>query len=161
MTQTQTRKTNRERKDALETPIQYSITIDDETYTDEEYSIDVGAESRGSVLSIGMSLEFIVFESFNDAGKDARDYWAALAKDDPEEFRCMVGDEALVAWALGDWGGPGSTKVRSLDEWLDLWLDIPEEHHAAYDGESCEVKGASEALIQELGFVPTVAYRRY
>jgi hypothetical protein len=153
--------TNRERKAALETPTHYSITIGKETHTDEEYSFDIYSEGgRGAGILLGMSLEYVVFESHEDAGAEARDYWESLARYDPEEFRSMVGDESLVAWALGDWAGPGTTKVRSLDEWLDLWLDIPEEHFASYDGNTCEVKDASPALVEELGFVPKVAYRK-
>ncbi len=59
-----------------------------------------------------------------------------MAENDSKEFVCMVGEETLVAWALGQYAGPGSTHVQSLNEWLDLWLNTPEEHFASYD--SCE-----------------------
>jgi hypothetical protein len=103
--------------------------------------------------------EFYVAENIQAAGEAAREYWEDMVKNDPKEFRCMVGDETLVKWALGESAGPGSTQVNSLEEWLDLWLDTPEEQWASYDGEECDVTACSEDLIEELGFTPTVAYR--
>ena len=102
---------------------------------------------------------FIVFASREDAGQGARDYWADMAANDAAEFRCMVGDDTLVAWAMGQYAGPGSTQVRSLTEWLDLHLDCPEEHYAGYDGEECDVDAAHEDVIDECEFTPAVAYR--
>jgi len=80
--------------------------------------------------------DFILFEDSEIAGEEAREYWEDMAENDSKEFVCMVGEETLVAWALGQYAGPGSTHVQSLNEWLDLWLDTPEEHFASYD--SCE-----------------------
>src|SRR6185369_7834653 len=77
--------------------------------------------------------EFIVAESSEEAGKSARERWADMAENDPKEFTCMVGEETLVQWGLGRSAGPGSTSVCSLEEWLDLWLDTPEEEFASYD----------------------------
>jgi len=82
--------------------------------------------------------EFVIFEDADWAGESAREYWEDLAKNDPEEFACIVGEETLIAWALGQWAGPGTSQVRSLNEWLDLWLDTPEEHFASWDGEERE-----------------------
>jgi hypothetical protein len=104
-------------------------------------------------------LEWFVAESSEVAGEAARKYWEDLAQDDPKEFTCMVGEATLIAWGLGQWAGPGSTTVRSLEEWLDLWLATPEEEFASYDGQECEVSGCSEDLASDLGFTPTVAYR--
>ncbi len=75
-----------------------------------------------------------------------------MAQDDPANFTCMVGEQNLIAWGLGQSAGPGSTAVNSLNEWLDLWLDTPSEHWAGYDGHEYEVEGASEALVDELCF---------
>ena len=102
--------------------------------------------------------EFILAESSEVAGEKAREYWEALAQDDPSEFTGMVGEKTLVAWALGQYAGPGSTQVKSLEEWLDLWLDTPEEQWASYDSEEREVERCGK-LREELGFTPTVAYR--
>jgi len=78
--------------------------------------------------------EFYIFESSEAAGEAAREYWEDMAHNDPKEFTCMVGEETLVQWGLGNWAGPGSTAVQSLQEWLDLWLETPEEHFGSYDG---------------------------
>jgi hypothetical protein len=82
--------------------------------------------------------EFYLFENNEDAGEAARAYWEDMAYNDPKEFTCMVGEETLIQWGLGQWAGPGSTQVQSLQEWLDLWLSIPEEHFASYDGNEGE-----------------------
>ena len=104
------------------------------------------------------SQEFYVAESSEDAGRAARERWAEMAASDPREFTCLVGEETLVRWALGQWAGPGSTQVRSLEEWLDLHLTCPEEEFASYDGDEREVT-RSGYLRDELGFTPRVAYR--
>ncbi|MFA6132389.1 MAG: hypothetical protein WC869_00080 [Phycisphaerae bacterium] len=93
------------------------------------------------------------------AGEKARKRWESMAENDPKEFACMVGETTLVQWGMGHYAGPGSTQVKSLEEWLDLWLDTPNEEFASYDGEEREVEFCSKALEEELGFKPTVAYR--
>lgn len=103
--------------------------------------------------------EFYLFESAEEAGKEARKYYEEMAQDDPEEFACIVGEETLIQWGLGNYAGPGTSQVSSLEEWLDLWLDTPEEMWASYDGEEKEVEVCGKLLSEELGFIPTVAYR--
>lgn len=103
--------------------------------------------------------EFYLALDSESAGELAADYWRDMARDDATEFRHLVGDDALVSWALGEYAGPGSTQVRSLDEWLELWVNTPEEQWASYDGVECEVERVSEDIISEIGFTPTVAYR--
>src|SRR5690606_9846671 len=83
--------------------------------------------------------DYVLFESSEEAGKAAREYWEEMAERDEEEFASLVGQETLVRWALGKAAGPGSSKVSSLEDWLDLWLDTPEEHWARYDGRECIV----------------------
>lgn len=110
------------------------------------------------VVEIG-NLEYYVAEDSENAGKAAREYWEDLANNDPEEFTCIVGKETLVQWALGQSAGPGYVHVSSLEDWLDLTADYPEEQWAGYDGTELEVDSCSESLAEELGFTPTVAYR--
>lgn len=83
--------------------------------------------------------DYYLAEDSEAAGKAAREYWEDMAENDPKEFTCMVGEETLVQWGLGRSAGPGSTHVRSLQEWLDLWLDTPEEQWASYDGNEISV----------------------
>jgi hypothetical protein len=101
---------------------------------------------------------FILSESSENAGLAARERWEDMARNDRSEFACMVGEETLVSWALGEYAGPGSTKVTSLSEWLDLWLDTPFEEWASYDSEEREVERVGK-LVNDLGFKPGVAYR--
>lgn len=82
--------------------------------------------------------EWYLASSSEEAGDIARDYWEDMAKQDYKEFICLVGEETLVSWALGQFAGPGYVKVNCLDDWLDLWLDTPEELFASYDGEERE-----------------------
>jgi hypothetical protein len=135
-------------------PTTDTITIDGERI---EYPI-VTACGRGALIQDG-SREWTVFKDSDDAGQDAREYWANMARNDPAEFALMVGESTLVSWGLGQPAGPGSYKVRSLSAWLDLWLDTPEDHHARYDGEERTVDHIGEDLCEEVGFTPTVAYR--
>jgi hypothetical protein len=104
-----------------------------------------------TLLELEDGTEYAIFESREAAGESAREYWEELAQDDPREFACIIGEETLVQWGLGQFGGPGSTKVKSLEDWLDLWLDTPEEHHARYDGAEVEVSRISPKLGEELG----------
>jgi hypothetical protein len=103
---------------------------------------------------------WIIFRDAEAAGEAARERWADMAHNDPEEFACMVGQETLAAWALGQYAGPGSVQVKSLEEWLDLVADNPAEELASYDGEQVEISNATPAIIEALGFTPTVAYRQ-
>lgn len=105
--------------------------------------------------------EWILFADREDAGKAARAYWQAMAENDPVEFRIMVGEENLIKWAMGESAGPGSNKVTSLNDWLDLFLHVPEEHFAGYDGTEIDIYAGDvgQELIDELGFTPEVAYR--
>jgi hypothetical protein len=72
-----------------------------------------------------------------------------------------VGEENLIKWAMGESAGPGNHKVTSMNDWLDLWLDTPEEHFAGYDGAEIDIDAGDvgQELIDELGFTPEVAYR--
>jgi hypothetical protein len=132
-----------------------ALIIDGEKVTVE----DVHEYGYLPVVDTDDGAEYYLAESSAAAGEIARDYWREMAENDPSEFRCMVGDDTLIAWALGQYAGPGTRQVSSLDEWLDLWLDTPEEQWSSYDGEETEIEAASPALIEALGFTPTVAYR--
>ena len=136
--------------------------------------------------------DYYLAENSGHAGEQARKYWETLAQDDPEELSAIIGTETLISWGLNQYAGPGYSKVRSLQGWLDLWLDTPEEHFAGYDGEECDIDAIcgidldtleffisyntgeegddfDPALVEacrlavditdEIGFVPTVAYR--
>jgi len=120
--------------------------------------IDVDHHGYLPLLTMENGIKFYVAEDSQSAGEAAMKYWEDMANNDSEEFTCLVGTETLVAWGLGQWAGPGLEKVKSLEEWLQLWEDCPEEHFGGYD--SCEYNIDRSGKIQEeLGFKPTVAYR--
>lgn len=102
---------------------------------------------------------WILAEDSETAGKAAREYWEDLSENDPQEMACIIGLDVLIKWGLGQYAGPGYTAVSSLKEWLDLWLDTPEEHFASYDGTEYDIERVGK-LCKEIGFIPTVAYRR-
>lgn len=105
------------------------------------------------MVTIG-NREFYLFIDENDAGEEARKYWEHMAYNDPREFRCIVGDEALVNWCLGQPYAVGNESVSTLDEWLDLWVAHPEEHWASYDGKEREFKSRHPEVDEY-----TIAYR--
>ena len=95
--------------------------------------------------------EYVLFNNRQVAGDKAKEYWEDMSQNDKSEFVCLVGEDTILAWALGDWGGPGTTKVRCIEDWLDLWTDLPEEHFARYDGEEVEVDRISPCLGDAIG----------
>lgn len=101
-------------------------------------------------------MEWHLFASSEKAGKEARACWLDMAERDPAEFRTMVGDETLIAWALGRYAGPGHTRVSSLTEWLDLWLDTPEEHFASYDGTEASVEAPTADERERMNFIRSI-----
>lgn len=135
------------------------VRIDGETI---EFDRVNGTGWSGVAIADAGRADYYIAEDSETAGKAAREYWEEywedMAHNDPEEFTCMVGEATLIAWGLGRSAGPGSTAVNSLDEWLDLWLDTPEEHWGSYDSTECDVTldytdyldDAKEALGSEL-----------
>ena len=114
-------------------------------------TLNVKVYAGNQPMVINHDKEWYVFQSSRSAGKAAREYWEDMAKEDSVEFVYIVGQHTLVQWALGNYAGPGTTKVTSLNKWLDLWLDIPEKQWARYDGNEIEGVLSKEAMI-ELGF---------
>lgn len=118
-------------------------------------------------ISVGPEMRYTIAESSEKAGEAAKSYWKWLAENDHAEFVELVGSDTLSKWAVGLPAGPGSTKVTSFEEWLDLWLDIPEEHWAGWDGKETvleiSAKLAEKFSIPNPGdkdWVEVVAYRQ-
>ena len=87
--------------------------------------------------------DIVLFKSREDAGQYVRDYWEDYIDSESSD-------------EVGRLAGPGSVKVRSLQEWLDLYLDVPEEHFE----EEYSVEAIGENLVEILGFKPVVAFSR-
>ncbi len=99
------------------------------------------------IKDVNSNREWYVFQDQEAAGEAAKKYYQELAENDPHEFVYLVGNDTLISWAFGNPAGPGSTKVKSIDEWFDLWLNIPEEHFGSYDG--CEYNGSIDKELME------------
>ena len=107
--------------------------------------------------------DFYVSEDEETAGEAAKEYWRDMAENDPKEFICIIGEDTLVGWALGN--SAGHAGCSSLEEWLDLTATVPEEQWAGYDGIGRDIDRMHPDLAREFenhgnGIVPTVAYRR-
>lgn len=145
-----------------------TIWITPEPVFDEDsYWIDIEGYGRmpcevsqeGDRTEVGTGdYEFICFRDRDEAGEAAMAYWVDMAQTDRKEFAEIVGAENLAAWCLGELAGPGYTKVKSLEEWFELWLTTPEEHWARYDSKEVAVVECSPRFIDEFCQVG-VAYR--
>jgi hypothetical protein len=100
-------------------------------------------------------LEFYVFEDSETAGEAVVEYYRDMQRYDKGEFRCLIGEERLLQWACNE---SDSFGISSFDEFLERAAEVPEEHWASYDGNELSVDRVGK-LRDELGFVPTVAYR--
>lgn len=112
---------------------------------------EVSCDDHGDGWMIADGWRWYVFPDTDTAGEAAREYWADLAENDPEEFTCIVGKENLVQWAMGYSAGPGSAACSSLEEWLDLTATVPEEHFARYDGAEITIE-LNAAAMEACGF---------
>jgi hypothetical protein len=132
----------------------------------EEYEVDK-VRNGGYLPNIDIGqMDFYVAASSEDAGKAARKYWEDIRDHDKKEFVCLIGEKRLVQWACGE---SDSFGLSSFEDFLDVVEGVPEEEFASYDGVECEVDidvdeddpnyAEYQELIEELGFVPTVAYR--
>lgn len=126
----------------------------------ERYEIDNVLNLGNGVVQVDCgSREYIVAEDSEKAGDAAAERWREMKDHDPREFRYMIGDETLIAWACGEYAGPGSSKVRSFEDWLDVVRDHADEEWASYDGQERKVTACGADLAEEIGFAPGVAYR--
>ena len=140
------------------------VTINGESYeVNGASSLEFGS---GVVLDTDGG-EWVIFQDAEEAGKAAAEYWHDLADNDPKEFTALVGEDTLVSWALGQSAGPGSVAVNSLEEWLELVADHPEEEWGSWDGQECECtidEETSGMIYQDTGQWidegEAVAYRR-
>ena len=99
--------------------------------------------------------DIMLFKTREDAGQYARQYWEDYIEcESSEEVVSLLGAETLISWALGRSAGPGTSKVNSLEEWLDLYIDTPEVHFE----EEYEIEAIGENIVEILGFSPAAAF---
>ena len=120
------------------------IKFDGETYEVEE----IINGSYLPILQLDNGTEWYIAKDYDEAGKAAQEYWEDMAKNDPEEFRHIIGEERLLKWALNESDEYG---IRNLEEFLDAVESAPEETFAGYDGNLIEgIEYADDELIEEL-----------
>ena len=119
------------------------------------YKVEGGVQVEISGSDFPGATDFYLFESIEDAGEYARDYWKDYIEGDPDGAVEILGAKTLIAWALGQWAGPGHVHVRSLDEWLDLYRDAPEEH---FEDGPFDIAAIGTNLVEKFGFKPTIAF---
>jgi hypothetical protein len=124
------------------------IVIDGEVVEIEE----IRDNGFGGYLIEGNGCEYQVFRDREEAGSAAAEYWRDMAENDAEEFRCIVGDENLIKWALNQWAGPGNEQTKTLEEWFELTANYPEEQWASYDGREIEGAKFNRHFEFETGF---------
>ncbi len=111
-----------------------------------------------NVIEVG-TREYILFESFEDAGEAAAKHYRDMAENDKEEFICIIGKETLIDWAIGH----NANNANNFEEWLEIVADHPEEYHASYDGDTIESPEMNNNLMNALGFdskIDVVMFRR-
>ena len=134
-----------------------AIKVNEEVHTiyvnpDEFYGDNcVELEIEGSYSSL-----FYLFEGDDAAGDYCVENQRTLIEDDPEGAIDLIGAETLIQWALGNLAGPGSIKVNSLDEWLELFRDLPLE--GPFEEGPHQIVAVSPEIEEHLGFAPTIAY---
>lgn len=101
---------------------------------------------------------FILAESQEAAGRAERAHYEEQMDLEPEFFCQLVGFRAVVNWAQGFRAGIGGEDFDSLDSWLDYIEQNPQDKYAV-DGRILKVDRIGR-LVDELGFVPTIAYRQ-
>ena len=124
--------------------------IHDDQWVVIDKSIEDIHKVRDNVISYSSRYEWTVFEDDDAADAAAREYYEDMLKNDERSFRDHVGDETLIQWGLGQW----ACEVQSLEDWLD---------NVSADGvfgEPVDISFCSLALVEDLGFTPTVAYAR-
>lgn len=125
------------------------IVIDNEVVEIEDIN-DNGF--GGYLIECDNGAEYQVFKDFEEAGEAAADYWRDMAENDPKEFRCIIGDETLINWALGQYAGPGCEQTKTLEGWFELTKKYPEEQWAGYDGNEIEGAKFNKHFERETGF---------
>ena len=106
----------------------------------------------GYFMECDNGCDYNVFPDRETAEKATSEYWRDMCENDKEEFKCLVGVESLIAWAMGESAGPGYNKYNSLEEWFDGAEDYPEELWAPYDNEEIEGAGFNKHFENATGF---------
>ena len=91
--------------------------------------------------------EFYVSEDWEMSQEAMKRYWVEMAENDPKEFICLAGEETVISWGLG---------YGTMEDWIEQ--GEPETLFST-DYTELDVEETSEDVIEDIGFVPTIAYR--
>jgi len=99
-----------------------------------------------------------LFGTLAAAQKAAGFYYRRLMDSDPELFCSLVGFGCVLNWAQGKPATPGDVECATLEDWLVLSENYPEECFGTENGETLHVTHCDDELRDALGFIPEVAY---
>ena len=134
-----------------------SIKIDDKVHTHFMKPEDFYGENIVEIEDgPSWASNFYFFKDDDSAGDYCVDWQRTIIEDDPDQAVEMIGAENLIQWALGNLAGPGSIKVRSLEEWFQLFRDHPLD--GPFEEGPYEIVACSPEIEEHLGFKPTVAF---
>lgn len=132
---------------------EYQITIDGETYDVHEmvncgYLVRVVCESPDGPT-------FYVARDSEHAGEAVKQYYLDMIDGDPDGFVCLVGSKNLISWGMGKW----ANHAKTLEGWLRMIACVPEVVWGTHDGTEYEIDRVSQDIVDDLGWIPSVAYR--
>lgn len=127
----------------------FTIFIDEKPYEAVDYQY-LHYDLPIILLTLDNGEEWIVAQTFEDAGLAAATYWENLSYEDPDAFIAAFEAKTLVTWLYG--------YQETFEDWLEYMMDNPYLHWAD-DNTECYVGEISDDLVELIGFVPTVAYK--
>ena len=84
---------------------------------------------------------YIIFENKEEAGEVAKKYFEDMAENNPYQLVDYVGVEQLIEWARG--------RGETLTDWLEAWLDVPEELYGS-DEIIAQYKSVDSEEVQDV-----------
>jgi hypothetical protein len=132
---------------------EYQITIDGEVY--DVFKVKPSLSYGGLPAVECYGVQFYIARDSEHAGEAVKQYYRDMICDSPDEFKCIIGTETLISWGMGLWAGV----ARNLEGWLSVMARIPERHWGTHDLTEYEITQVSQDIVDDLGWVPSVAYR--
>lgn len=77
-------------------------------------------------------------------------YCREMQQHSPEELVCLLGEETVRSWGLGQSVKIGDHQIDNFDDWVDLASNYPQAVWASYDGQTQRLE-INEALAEAAG----------